>query len=117
MIVSQPRRLHSHCFVPFSGTGIPRSRLAIFLLLDVRGHCKNNHCHRSTPSAAHAALSLMKLNLTLGETENNLLEFSFNQLLGTSMIKINREVVLQKTRWFSEPLHQIHEVELRTEEI
>jgi len=59
----------------------------------------------------------MKLNLTLGEMENNLLEYSFNQLFGTSIIKVNREVVLKKTRWFSEPLQQIHEVEVGTDEI
>lgn len=54
----------------------------------------------------------MKITLELGETEKNLLEFSFNQLLGTSVIKVNNEVVRKHTRWFSEPLHQTHEVDV-----
>ena len=54
----------------------------------------------------------MKLSLEFGEMEKNLLEFSFNQLLGTSVIKINNKVVKKHTRWFSEPLQQTHEVEV-----
>jgi hypothetical protein len=59
----------------------------------------------------------MKLNLELGETEHNRLEYSFNQLLGTSIIKVNQQVVVKKTRWFSEPLHQIHELDVGSHEI
>ena len=54
----------------------------------------------------------MKFALEFGEAENHLLEFSFNQLLGTSIIKIDHKVIMKHTRWFSEPLQQTHEVEV-----
>ena len=52
----------------------------------------------------------MRFILEFGDREKFRLEFSFNQLLGTSTIRVNDEVVEQKTRWFSEPLKQTHEV-------
>ena len=58
----------------------------------------------------------MRLNLELGQIENNLLEFNFNQLLGTSVIKVNQEVVKKHSWWFSEPLHQTHEVDVGSNE-
>ena len=53
----------------------------------------------------------MKFLLRFGETETNLLEFTFNQLMGTSVIKVNQQVVKKQTRWFSEPVEQTHEIE------
>lgn len=59
----------------------------------------------------------MKFSLEFGETENHLLEFSFNQLLGTCVIKVNHEIVRKHTRWFSEPLRQTHELRVGNNEV
>jgi hypothetical protein len=59
----------------------------------------------------------MKFSLEFGETENHLLEFSFNQLLGTAIIKVNNKIIKKHTRWFSEPLQQTHEVEVGQNEV
>src|SRR5580765_3099370 len=53
----------------------------------------------------------MKFDIQFGETEKNLLEVSFNHLLGRSVIRINREVVKDQTCWFSEPLQQTFVIE------
>ena len=58
----------------------------------------------------------MKFNVEFGEGEVNLLEFSFNQLFGKSVIKLNHHVVKEETRWFSEPLRQTHVLEGGTRE-
>jgi len=58
----------------------------------------------------------MKFTVEFGKGEVNLLEFSFNQLFGTSVIKLNHHVVKKETRWFSEPLLQTHVIETGTRE-
>lgn len=59
----------------------------------------------------------MKFTLEFGETDTNLLEFSFNQLLGTCVIKVNHDVVKKHTRLFSEPLQETHEVDVAGSEV
>jgi len=59
----------------------------------------------------------MKLTLELGEREKHLLEFHFNQLLGTSTILLNQKPIKKHTRWFSEPLFEAHELEIGEEEV
>ena len=54
----------------------------------------------------------MTFALLIGETEKNLLEFSFNQLLGSTEIRVNEKVVKKTTRLFSEPLQERHEFEV-----
>jgi hypothetical protein len=54
----------------------------------------------------------MTFALVIGETEKNLLEFRFNQLLGKTEIKVNDKLVKQSTRLFSEPLQERHELEV-----
>ncbi len=54
----------------------------------------------------------MRVTVEFGEGEKHLLEFEFNQLLGTSTIKVDGQVLKRQTRWFSEPIRQIHEVDL-----
>ncbi len=54
----------------------------------------------------------MKLTLELGEKEKHLVEYHFNQLLGTSTIFVNHKAVKKHTRWFSEPLRETHEIEV-----
>jgi len=53
----------------------------------------------------------MKFSIEFGEKEKNLLEFRFNQLLGTVVIEVNHEVVFKHTRWFSEPIEETHDIE------
>ena len=40
----------------------------------------------------------MTFALVIGETEKNLLEFNFNQLLGSTVIKVNDKLVKKNTR-------------------
>lgn len=58
----------------------------------------------------------MRFALDIGETEKNLLEFNFNQLLGSTVIKVNGKQVKKTVRLFSEPLHERHHVEVGTQE-
>ena len=57
-------------------------------------------------------MSRMTFALVIGETEKNLLEFNFNQLLGSTVIKVNDKLVKKNTRLFSEPLKERHEFEV-----
>ena len=54
----------------------------------------------------------MTFALMIGETEKNLIEFKFNQLLGSTLIKVNDEPVKQQVRLFSEPLEERFEFEV-----
>ncbi len=59
----------------------------------------------------------MKFAVEFGKTDKHLLEFSFNQLLGTAMIKVDGAVVRKHTRWFSEPLKQVYELDVGQVEV
>lgn len=37
-------------------------------------------------------------------------EFSFNQLLGRSVVRVDGQEVFRKKRWFSEPIKDFYEV-------
>jgi hypothetical protein len=54
----------------------------------------------------------MTFALDIGETEKNHIEFTFNQLMGSTVIKVNDKLVKKNTRWFSEPLKEQHEFEV-----
>jgi hypothetical protein len=54
----------------------------------------------------------MTFALDIGETEKNRLEFSFNQLLGSTVIKVNDKLIKKNVRLFSEPLQEKHEFEV-----
>lgn len=58
----------------------------------------------------------MRFALEIGETEKNRLEFQFNQLLGSTVIKVNNKEVKKSVRLFSEPLQERHELEVGTNE-
>lgn len=49
----------------------------------------------------------MKFNLTVGELDKHLVEFSFNQLCGSLAIRVDRKPVYQSTRLFNEPIHEV----------
>jgi hypothetical protein len=50
----------------------------------------------------------MKFCLEIGREEKHLIEFSFNQLLGQLVIKINHREIKRSTRLFNEPLREHH---------
>jgi hypothetical protein len=51
----------------------------------------------------------MRFALEVGnETEKFLVEYEFNQLLGSLVIKVNNEEVKKCKRWFSEPVKECH---------
>ncbi|HXG48586.1 MAG TPA: hypothetical protein VNO52_13245 [Methylomirabilota bacterium] len=54
----------------------------------------------------------MKFALEIGETEKNLVEFAFNQLLGNTVIKVNRRVVKNERRLISEPVRESHRIQV-----
>jgi len=54
----------------------------------------------------------MTFALLIGETEKNLLEFKFNQLTGSTEIRVNDKLVKKSTRLFSEPVQERHEFEV-----
>jgi hypothetical protein len=58
----------------------------------------------------------MKFSLELGHLETHRLEFSFNQLLGRKVIKVNDLEVLRDVRLFSEPLRETHTLEIGEKE-
>jgi hypothetical protein len=58
----------------------------------------------------------MRFALEIGETEKNQLEFQFNQLLGSTVIKVNNKQIKKTVRLFSEPLEERHELEVGTNE-
>jgi hypothetical protein len=60
----------------------------------------------------HIAPSYMTFALLIGETEKNLLEFNFNQLLGSTLIKVNEKPIKKSVRLFSEPLQERYEFEV-----
>ena len=58
----------------------------------------------------------MRFALEIGETEKSRLEFEFNQLLGSTVIKVNDKPVKKSVRLFSEPLLETHQLEVGTNE-
>ena len=58
----------------------------------------------------------MRFALDIGENEKNVVEFYFNQLLGSTVIKVNGKEVKKSVRLFSEPLQERHQLEVGTQE-
>jgi hypothetical protein len=50
----------------------------------------------------------MKFSLEVGHTDRHLVEFNFNQLLGTLMIRVDDRPVFQSQRVFNEPVHEVY---------
>ena len=50
----------------------------------------------------------MKFALEVGTTERHLVEFNFNQLCGTLMIRVDNQTLFQSTRVFNEPVHEVY---------
>lgn len=50
----------------------------------------------------------MKFTIEIGDTEKHRLEYNFNQLLGSLIIKINERPVKKSLRLVNEPVLEVH---------
>ena len=50
----------------------------------------------------------MKFSLEVGHTDRHLVEFNFNQLLGSLVIRVDERPVFQSRRIFNEPVHEVY---------
>ena len=50
----------------------------------------------------------MKFALEIGDTEKNRLEYHYNQLLGSLVIKVNDKPIMQSLRLVNEPVREVH---------
>lgn len=51
----------------------------------------------------------MRFSLEVGHTERHLVEFNFNQLRGTLVIRLDERPIFQSTRIFNEPVHEVYQ--------
>ena len=58
----------------------------------------------------------MKFTIEIGEEEKHRLEYRFNQLLGTLLIKVNEKPIKQSMRLVNEPVLEVHSFMLGTHE-
>jgi hypothetical protein len=54
--------------------------------------------------------------MELGEVEKHLVEFNFNQLAGSLMIRVDQKPVYRSVRLFNEPIHEIFHFVVGAEE-
>ena len=50
----------------------------------------------------------MRFTLEIGDRDKHLVEFNFNQLRGTLVIRVDRQPIFQSTRIFNEPVHEVY---------
>ena len=50
----------------------------------------------------------MKFAIEIGDTEKHRLEYNFNQLLGTLLVKVNEKPVKRSIRLLNEPVLEVH---------
>lgn len=63
-------------------------------------------------AAALLSHGRMKFSIEIGHNEKHLIEFSFNQLLGRSTMRVDGQEVFRKGRWFSEPRAEHYDFEI-----
>lgn len=54
----------------------------------------------------------MKFTIEVGARDKHTIEFSFNQLFGQSLLKVDGNEVFRKKRWFSEPVVDSYDMEI-----
>ena len=54
----------------------------------------------------------MRFNLEIGKVEKHMVEFDFDQLLGQSVIKVDRQEVKRSVRLFNEPIKETHTLQV-----
>ena len=50
----------------------------------------------------------MKFAIEIGDTEKHRLEYNFNQLLGSLVIKVNEKAIKKSVRLINEPVVEVH---------
>ncbi len=50
----------------------------------------------------------MKFTIEIGDAEKHRLEYNFNQLLGSLVIKVNEKAIKQSVRLVNEPVLEVH---------
>ena len=50
----------------------------------------------------------MKFAIEIGDTEKHRLEYNFNQLLGSLVIKVNEKPIKKSRRLINEPILEVH---------
>jgi hypothetical protein len=69
------------------------------------------HWHDSCPSLRQRAdkrTTPVKFAIEIGDTEKHRLEYNFNQLLGSLVIKVNEKPIKKSLRLINEPVLEIH---------
>jgi hypothetical protein len=51
----------------------------------------------------------VRFAIEIGQTEKSRLEYNFNQLLGSLVIKVNEKPIKTSVRWVNEPVIEVHE--------
>jgi hypothetical protein len=51
----------------------------------------------------------MRFSLEVGHTDRHLVEFNFNQLYGTLVIRVDDRPIFQSRRIFNEPVHEVYQ--------
>jgi len=51
----------------------------------------------------------MKFALEVGTTDRHLVEYKFNQLCGTLLIRVDEQPIFQSQRIFNEPVREVHQ--------
>jgi hypothetical protein len=50
----------------------------------------------------------MRFSLQVGNTDKHLVEFNFNQLYGTLVIRVDNQAIFQSKRIFNEPVREVY---------
>ena len=50
----------------------------------------------------------MRFKVEVGQLERHTVEFNFNQLIGSLLIKVDEKPVLKSNRLFNEPAHEVY---------
>jgi len=51
----------------------------------------------------------MTFTMEVGNTDKHLVEFKFNQLRGTLLIRVDEQAIFQSKRIFNEPIREVYE--------
>ncbi|SRR6266404_2329207 len=62
------------------------------------------------PNLVFERVKLMKFSIEIGENERNRLDYHFNQLLGSLLIKVNDRPIKKALRLLNEPVLEVHVV-------
>ena len=59
-------------------------------------------------NAVYESESSVKFAIEIGDTEKHRLEYNFNQLLGSLVIKVNEKPIKKSVRLINEPILEVH---------